>query len=198
MRLHYAGKYNLDPESLPSHEPVPGAVQFREAQDTSQLAKIATVISIVILVITLAIVGLRGWPYFGEDPAAFFFGAVLCLVFALPHELIHAMLFKEDAYIYTNLRQGMLFVIGPEDMSKQRFIIMSLMPAIVLGFIPLSAFVVWPHLLTLGCFGAFSLSTAAGDFYNVFNALTQMPAGSRTYLHGFNSYWYMPEPSVGQ
>ncbi|MCI8497238.1 MAG: DUF3267 domain-containing protein, partial [Clostridiales bacterium] len=33
----------------------------------------------------------------------------------------------------------------------------------------------------------------AGDYYNVFNALTQMPKGARTYLYQFNSFWYMPE-----
>ena len=31
-----------------------------------------------------------------------------------------------------------------------------------------------------------------GDYMNVFNALTQMPRGARTYLYGFHSYWYQP------
>lgn len=25
------------------------------------------------------------------------------------------------------------------------------------------------------------------------NAVTQMPKGARTYMHKFNSFWYMPE-----
>ncbi|MBQ4282485.1 MAG: hypothetical protein IJB96_00980 [Lachnospira sp.] len=42
-------------------------------------------------------------------------------------------------------------------------------------------------------FGGLSISMGVGDFYNVFNALTQMPKGARTYLHKFNSYWYIPD-----
>ena len=34
-----------------------------------------------------------------------------------------------------------------------------------------------------------------GDYYNVINALIQMPKGARTYLYGFHSYWYLPENS---
>ena len=48
-------------------------------------------------------------------------------------------------------------------------------------------------LIILAVFGAVSASSGAGDFYNVYNALTQMPRGALTYLYGFNSYWYMPE-----
>ena len=44
----------------------------------------------------------------------------------------------------------------------------------------------------LAATGSVSLSMGAGDFYNVYNALTQMPRGAKTYLHKFNSYWYMP------
>ena len=70
---------------------------------------------------------------------------------------------------------------------------MSLMPSIVLAFIPFAVFMINPELQQLGVFGAFGISAGAGDFYNVYHAVTQMPKGSWTYLHKFNSYWYMPE-----
>ena len=38
----------------------------------------------------------------------------------------------------------------------------------------------------------------SGDYYNIINALTQMPRGARTYLHGFHSYWYLPEEHAEQ
>lgn len=31
MKLHYMGKFNLDPDSLPQAEHKPGAVEFKEA-----------------------------------------------------------------------------------------------------------------------------------------------------------------------
>ena len=95
--------------------------------------------------------------------------------------------------MYSNLKQGTMFVVGPEDMSKSRFITMSLLPFFVLGIIPYTIFLFNPNLVTLGTMGAISIASCAGDLYNVFNAITQMPKGSRTYLCGMNSYWYMPK-----
>lgn len=37
MKLHYKGKYDLNPESLPHGEHKPGAVRFKEAEDTKEL-----------------------------------------------------------------------------------------------------------------------------------------------------------------
>ena len=36
------------------------------------------------------------------------------------------------------------------------------------------------------------LTCGCADYYNVKNALRQMPKGARCYLYKFNSYWYMP------
>ena len=44
MRLHYKGAYDLNPESIPHKEHIPGAVKFKEAEDTKELSKTATVI----------------------------------------------------------------------------------------------------------------------------------------------------------
>jgi len=45
-------------------------------------------------------------------------------------------------------------------------------------------------LATLGTLG---IATAAGDFYNVRNALRQVPKGGRIYQHKYDTFWYMPE-----
>lgn len=50
-----------------------------------------------------------------------------------------------------------------------------------------------PSASILGAFGAVSICMGAGDYYNAIHALVQMPKGSRTYLHKFNSFWYIPE-----
>lgn len=41
MKFHYKGKYDLNPESLPHGEHMPGAVKFNEVSDTKKLAVIA-------------------------------------------------------------------------------------------------------------------------------------------------------------
>ena len=190
MRLHYKGKFDLDPESLPHGEHKPGAVKFREAADSKTLGVIANGLALVLLVVFGAALYLRCGREMFDGLGL---GAGLSLLCLFPHEILHAVCFKEDVYLYTNWKQGMLFVVGPEDMSKARFVFMSLLPNLVFGFLPYASAMVFPHLTVLGSFGLVSLTMGAGDYYNVYNAVTQMPKGARTYLYQFNSWWYMPE-----
>ena len=189
MRLHYRGKYDLDPASLPCGEHRSGAVKFREASDSGALARIANTAAAALLAVFGALLFLRCgasvFPALGP-------GAGLSLLCLFPHEILHALCFREDVYLYTNWKQGMLFVVWPEDMSKARFVFMSLLPSLIFGALPYTAALVFPDLTVLGTFGLVSITMGAGDYYNVYNALTQMPKGARTYLHGFNSWWYIP------
>ena len=190
MKLHYRGRYNLDPESLPHGTHQPGAIPFKEAKDTKEMGIIANVLALVIMVPLLGLLYLRSGAVFLS--LQFTLGVSASLLILLPHELLHAVCFKEDVYIYTNLKHGMLFVIGPEIMSKSRFIFLSMLPNLVFGFIPYAIAIINPSLIFLGAFGAMSISMGAGDYYNVFHAITQMPKGAKTYLYQFNSFWYLP------
>jgi hypothetical protein len=190
MNLHYKGKYDLNPDSLPHGIHEPGAVPFKEANDTKALGIIANTIAALLLFPLGFIFFMRtGRNLFSFQLSL---GCILALLMMFPHEFLHAVCFKKDVYLYTNLAQGMFFVVGPETMSKGRFIFMSLFPSIVFGFIPFIIAMVNPSLIILGAFGALSISIGAGDYYNVFNAVTQMPKGARTYLYKFNSFWYIP------
>ena len=188
MKLHFAGKYSGDPDTLPHRPHKPDAVAFKEPANTKELAKIANGLAIGVLVLAVIPAALRhGWDVF---PACLP-GSVLAMLTLFPHELLHAICFREDAYIYTNIKEGMLFVVGPEDMSRSRYVFLSLLPNLVFGLLPyLLGMILSLSWLTM--FGAVALSCGAGDYYNVFNAMTQMPKGARTYLHKFNSFWYMP------
>lgn len=193
MKLHYRGKYNLDPTTLPTCKHQPNAVKFKEVDSTKELADIANGIAIALMILLSIPVYLKYkgslFDYFDEMMV----GAMLPLLTMFPHELIHALCFKEDVYLYTNFKQGLLFVVGCETMSKQRFIFMSLLPNIVFGFIPYMISFLGIQYLTLAVLGVIAIGMGAGDYYNVFNALIQMPKGARTYLYQMNSYWYIPE-----
>lgn len=191
MKLHYKGKYDLNPDSLPHNEHMPNAVPFKEAKDSKTLAVIANVLSIVITIVLLILASIRGKEHF--DFIQCMFGGILPMLTLFPHEMLHAVCFKEDVYLYTNWKQGLLFVVGPESMSKGRFIFMSLLPNIVFGFVPYIIGMIFPQLTFLLMFGAIAIGMGAGDYYNVFNAAAQMPKGARTYIYKFNSFWYMPE-----
>lgn len=192
MKLHYAGKYNLNPESLPHGEHRPGVVPFKELQNPRDFA---VFINAGCLAVTALLMALAFWRSGGfyRAPLQLFLGVVTALFSLLPHELLHGLCFRGDVYLYTSLRQGMLFVVGPEEMSKARFVFMSLLPNLVFGFLPFLAGMLFLRLLYFLVLGALTIGMGFGDYYNVHNALTQMPKGARTYLYGFHSFWYLPE-----
>lgn len=192
MKFHYKGKYNLKPESLPHGEHMPGAVKFKEVKNTKQLALIANVVGLIIFILMAILAFIRCKGYIESNYWQLLLGCLFSLIILFPHELLHAVCFKEDVYLYTNLSHGMLFVVGPETMSKGRFIFMSLFPNIVFGFIPYIIGMIFPNLIFLVVLGVCATCAGAGDYYNVFNAIIQMPKGARTYLYQFNSYWYIP------
>jgi len=187
MKLIYKGKFDGDQKSLPHGEHMPGAVKFKEFDDPKKMGLFANGVALVIII---ALVGILFWR--GGMKAYNLMGVLAAFLSAFPHEFLHAVCFKKEVYLYTNWKQGMLFVVGPEDMSKVRFIFMSMLPNLVFGIIPFIIFLVFPQFGFLGTLGAFAAGMGAGDYYNVYNALTQMPKGARTYLYQFNSYWYMP------
>ena len=183
MKFYYAGKYNGDESSLPQREHPTGYVQFKEAENVKKFTVIMNILSAVITIGLLSVV-----LFISKDLSLT--GIFLSLVSLVPHEFLHALCFKNDVYMYQNLKQGMLFVCGTEDMSKARFIMMSLCPNIVFGFIPFISFLIFPNLTVLGSLGALAIGMGAGDYYNVFNALMQVPKDAKIYLSGFHSYWY--------
>ena len=190
MKLVFKGKYNGDPESLPNPPHQDGAIRFREFKNLDQGARMLNIIGLIVVVLLLALYfARRGHVNFTWQIIV---GMLLSVLVLVPHEIIHALLVKDTAYIYHNLRQGLLFVFAPETMSKRRFIILSLLPNIIFGFIPYVIALLYPAWEILGAFGALSLASGVGDLYNVINALTQVPRGARIYMHGINSYWFWP------
>jgi hypothetical protein len=187
MRFHYGGKYTGNPATLQSHAHEPGFVWFKEATSMRELARQVGGVDLILTAICLAILFIRG-----GIRAFSGWGIILFLLILVPHEFLHALCFRKEVYFYTNLRQGMLFVTGEETFSKARFIFMSLLPSIVFGLIPFLIFLARPGHAALGTLGALALPSGAGDYYNVFHALQQMPPGSRAYMHGIRTCWYMP------
>ncbi len=193
MKLHYKGKFSGEEASLPHGAHHDGAVQFREPE-AKKFTLIANAGAILLALLLLVPFFFRASSYFSARSMIHLYGA--CLLFfvtLLPHEILHALCFRGDVYLYTWFKRGALFVVGPEDMSKGRFVFMSLLPNLVFGLIPFVVFMIWPKAIILGMFGLMAISAGFGDYINVFHALTQMPKGARTYLYGFHSYWYIPE-----
>lgn len=188
MKIIWKGTFDGNLENLPKREHEEGAVMFKEPTDMTKFSIIMNIFAMFLMFGMIFVSSMIAGEYVFD-----LVGCLLALVFMVPHEFLHAICFKEEAHIYSNLKQGTMFVVGPETMTKARFIFMSLLPCIVLGIVPFTIFIINPSLVTLGTLGVISIASCAGDFYNVFNAVTQMPKGAKTYLCGMNSFWYMPK-----
>ena len=189
MKLHYGGKYEKE-EDLKGekifHE---GSVAFKEPEAT-KFAILANAGSFVVSIILLVIIGFVSGRGIRDILIRVGFAGIISMALLLPHEFLHALCFKEDVYLYLDPAKMLAFVHGTEDFSKARFVFMSLLPNIVFGVIPYVLFLIHPQWLLLGMTGAVCIGMGCGDYINVFNALTQMPKGSKTYLYGFHSYWH--------
>lgn len=189
MKLYYKGKFDGNEDLLPSGEleKHKNAVKFKEISDIKQLMILGNIVSAIMILILGTIFILRA----GGFEKVSFIGMLLACISIFPHEFLHAICFKKDVYMY--IAGGGAFVCGTENMSKFRFIFMSMLPNIVFGVIPFILFLIFPKLTILGTLGVMAISMGVGDYYNVFNALTQMPKGARCFLEKQSSYWYMPE-----
>lgn len=193
MKLIYKSEYDGNPDHLPTNGIKEGSVKFKEIDDITKAGVLFNVIAAIIMIILIIILMIRYSFLTIIDSPAFMIGVIGSLVVLFPHELLHALCFKEEVYLYTAWKKGMVFVLGLEPMTKKRFIFMSLLPNLVFGFIPYFLALTIPQLSFLGVFGALCIGMGAGDYYNVFNALTQMPKGSYAYMHKMNTYWYVDE-----
>ena len=108
-----------------------GAVPFKEVDDSKKMAVIANVGCFLIMLILAIPALIRCRGYLADLSIQIMLGGISSMLIMFPHEILHAICFKEDVYLYTNMKQGMLFVVGTETMSKGRFIFMSLLPNIV-------------------------------------------------------------------
>lgn len=192
MKLVYKGKYSSEAD-LPVREHPAGYVPFRELSDMKKLATVLNLAALPLFALTIGGVYLRGWSQIGEHGFALTLGMALSMLCLFPHELLHAVCFKGEVELWTNLKMGMLFVVGTEDMSKARFVFLSLLPNLVFGFVPYALFLLNPQWVILGGLGALSIPMGIGDYYNVYNCLTQVPKGALVYLSGMHSYWYVPD-----
>ena len=199
MKLTFKKEFNGDENLLPTRE-VPGAVQFKEAEDMKKFAVFANILALVITaaaVVPVVLMGAARGMFAREAWSGTFFsigiGCILSVLVIPLHELLHASCFRGEVDFYTYLKKGLCFVVGTESMTKAHFVFMSLLPNLVFGFVPYILYWIFPDLIFLGFFGAFSIGAGAGDYINVFNALTQMPKGALTFMSGMHSYWYLPE-----
>lgn len=122
--------------------------------------------------------------------------SVLYFVLIIVHEWLHALFFPrratKDIWIY-QLQAAMVYCNTP--VSRTRFIVMSLAPAVLLGFLPFVAWLLWaavPNPVLSLAWMSMSWSMifgGVGDFYNVRNVIEQVPKNALVFNYGIHTYW---------
>lgn len=188
MKLHYQGKYDGHKENLPKRE-VEGSILIEVNSNKQMEILIKIGVFIALSIITYLRVRNLYWVdlYYG-----IIYGLILIVVYPFIREMIHALFFREDLYIYTDFVEEYLFLIGTESMSKKKYIMMLLIPDLVLGLIPYITGLIILRLVPLSVLGLFGLTMGMNDYYNVYNVWKQLPIDACVYMSGMDTYWYIP------
>ncbi len=196
MKLIFKGKFTSY-DALPKGELPENAVAFREPKTMVGINLMALLFALPVAIVMFILLSMFGGSeMYGRYNLC---GLVIALALVPLHEYIHALFCGKNAevYMYYSLKHYMMFVLTLTPMTKARFIVMSLMPSLILGWLPfLAGLLICPSadiggiLMAAGIFGAIM---GCGDYMNMFNAAVQMPKGSLTQLLGMHSYWFMPE-----
>ncbi|MBR7082032.1 MAG: DUF3267 domain-containing protein [Oscillospiraceae bacterium] len=221
MAIKFKGYRKDIKKALPESDLPDNAVKFREPNSVFALNMWALLFSIpaILIVVGFAFLKRRIYPEqislfykliisseFYNLPVSALLNALynciisllLFLLCIVPHELLHAIAFHRDADVDIYFTSSVALCYSHDVISKRRFIGLSLLPSFVLGILPLIVWLFIPpssNAADIVYFtAALNFIAGAGDFMNVFNAMTQMPRGTYQQLSGFNSYWfYLPE-----
>lgn len=126
-------------------------------------------------------------------PLSFIIGFIV----AMPlHEFLHAVCYPKGAKVYigVSLKQLRAYAASSVELSRERYIIMSLMPSIT-GILPLACFMVCPitmkWLMTICIVPSFmGLISPAPDYMDVFLILRKVPKGAVIQATEDGLIWY--------
>lgn len=122
-------------------------------------------------------------------------GLLLAILLISIHELLHAICFPPEAIVEIYYNKYGLGTMSNSPISKKRFIIISILPVFVLGFIPL---ILWTFIpiqnITLNSICCFSAAGSLGggtvDLFSAVNTLINVPNGMMIKTIGSKAYYY--------
>jgi len=191
MKIKWIGKYNGS--NLPASNLTTGAKPLPPVTGKSALVIIPVLLVVFLFVYLKSILDAR--VLFSRVNLAIGFGIGL-LLFPV-HELLHAICFTAESEVVMYYTMQGLGTSCTTPLKRNRFILVSLLPSIVLGIIPLALFLVIPSsyvLIETILFAVSFLHLGAGyaDYSN-FLHLMKVPPNAFIQISGDKIYWYLKE-----
>ena len=147
MKLVYKGILTRN-ETLPLWPLPDNAVRVMEPE-SYQIITLVSLLFIIPAMVLVAIIILFSYILHGGYASAGFswVGLMLSFTAMIPHEYLHAVCFGKDADVemFFLPQSGNIAVTSGKAISKRRFIFMSLLPSLVLGWIPLLIWAILPY-----------------------------------------------------
>lgn len=113
------------------------------------------------------------------------------------HEIIHALFFPRESNvsIFIDLKHAGLYCYSSTPIKKNRYIIISIAPNIILGVLPFLLWLYMPaednYISALHC--NFSIAMICGgiiDYYNIKNIIEQVPSNAYIQMKGWDTYFF--------
>lgn len=192
MKIHWKGKLS-DINSF-SESDIPK--DFNILLDgKSSLLDYAAIIGVFVILYFLTKIKRSIYPEFRIDLFGVFIGILLSILFLPIHELIHCIFCPQNMNINLYYSIYGITCFPLDALSKWRYIIMALAPAILMGVIPMVIWIFIPTkyiLINSICivFGTTSLSTSTVDIKNAILAIINVPSDGYIQAWGNKVYWF--------
>lgn len=203
FNIYIKGKYDNEKQLIGESKLPKHAIMFEEGDSIQSAFNRGFLVSLPLILFVIAISIYRCI----NINKIIDFDAELCISFVITfiiikglayvHEFIHAIFYPRNITktIWKDSKNGAFFVYCDAKVSKIRFILLCLAPAIILGFFP---FVIWLLIAPLFkvqfviCFMIITwvmIVMSIGDYANVYNAIKQVPKNAKVFNYGMHSYW---------
>lgn len=125
-------------------------------------------------------------------------GLALIVPLLMVHEFLHAVRYPPNATVEVFIMKAGLALVSTEAISRIRYVMMVLSPCIVLGFLPVTAWIFVPkkHVTFSTALFVCGMSMFGGctaDTANAIRAIREMPRGSFLQTSGLKVYWFTRE-----
>ena len=175
MKIKWIGKY--DGNNLPTVDVGTGAKELPEVTSKSAIILIPIVLLFACCV------------YIKKT----YLGGVIALLFFPVHELIHAVSFPAGSEVIMFYTTQGLGTTCTSPMTRNRFIVVNMLPSLILGVVPLIAYMIVPRTYAfasavLCVFSLVHVGTGYVDYLNIVHLL-RLPADSKIQISGAKIYW---------
>lgn len=187
MKIKWIGKY--DGNNLPTVDVGAGAKELPEVTNKS-------VIMLIPIVLLLACCVYIKKTYLGGvafSRVDWMIGLVIALLFFPVHELIHAASFPSGSKVIMFYTMQGLGTTCVSPMTRNRFIVVNVLPSLILGVVPLIAYMIVPSSYvfasTVLCvFSLIHVGSGCVDYLNIVHLL-RLPSNAKIQISGAKIYW---------